>query len=59
MEATAKLIVAAFENADRLPQYFIRLEKYIRTSFLVQAVASSDLIPALRIKVISAGLSSR
>ena len=43
MAVTAKLIVAAFENADRLQQYFIRLEKYIRTNFLVQAVASSDL----------------
>jgi len=43
MAVTAKLIVAAFENADRPQQYFIRLEKYIRTNFLVQAVASSDL----------------
>jgi hypothetical protein len=35
--------MAAFENAARRQQYFIRLEKHIRTNFLVQVVASSDL----------------
>jgi len=43
MAVTTKPTLAAFENADRLQQYFIRLERCIRINFSVQAVAFSDL----------------
>jgi hypothetical protein len=52
MAITAKRIVAELGNADQLRQYFIRLEKYIRTNFLVQAVASSDLRSSMKTLVL-------